>query len=244
MRTRLRSCRGTHPGCVRWLESGRSTAFPGRARCRCASDWRSKVCAFLPIRKKKARVDVKSFSVRFGSVLLHCRSGRQPLPFRWHRSKATWVPIAKVLLLSAFLSVCVFDAFSVGRLEATVEVVGRCSGRRFRKRAEGCRRENFSWGLLTVKKSVIRFRPADLACQESEQNRHPVAKHNQDIRLESDDGGVGFASLGEKQGHPSFDTCRVVHGRHHRIRHDAHDATAVPARHQLAGLFQLGVSTP
>ena len=114
--------------------------------------------------------------------------------------------------------------------ERSSEGVGKRSGRRFGVRAgpPGC--ENFSPGLLTVKKSVIRFRPADLACQESEQNRHPVAKHNQNIRLESVDGGVGFASFGEMQGHPSFDTCLVLHGRYPRIRHDAHDATAVPAR--------------
>ena len=229
MRTRLCSCRGSRTGCVRRHESGRSNAFGVRDRCRRASDRRSKVCAFLPIRKKKAWVDVKSFFDRFGPVLLHCRSHRRLSPFRRRRSTATQVSFAKVLLLSAFLSAVVFDAPSMRRRKVAAEGVGGCSGRRFRKRAEGCRRENFSRGLLTVKKSVIRFRPADLACQESEQNRHPVAKHNQDIRLESDDGGVGFASLGEKQGHPSFDSCRVVHGRHHRIRHDAHDATAVPA---------------
>ena len=244
MRTLLRSCRSTRPGCVRRHDSGRSTGFGVRDRCRSASDRRSKVCAFLPIRKKKARVDVKSFCDRFGPVLLHCRSRRRLSSFRRHGSMATSVSFAKVLLLSAFLSVRVLDAFPVGRRRSAAGGVGGCSGRHFRARAEGCRCENFSRGLLTVKKSVIRFRPADLACQESEQNRHPVAKHNQDIRLESDDGGVGFASLGEKQGHPSFDTCRVVHGRHHRIRHDAHDATAVPVWHQLAGLFQLGVSTP
>jgi hypothetical protein len=33
--------------------------------------------------------------------------------------------------------------------------------------------------VLTVKKSMIRFRPADLAAEESEQDQYPDAKHDQ-----------------------------------------------------------------
>lgn len=49
--------------------------------------------------------------------------------------------------------------------------------------------------VLTVKKSVIRFRPADIAAKESEQNRHRADTLVQDVHRSTLNGGVGFASL-------------------------------------------------
>ncbi|MCC8620672.1 hypothetical protein [Xanthomonas vesicatoria] len=49
--------------------------------------------------------------------------------------------------------------------------------------------------VLTVKKSVIRFRPADIAAKESEQNRHRADTLVQDVHRSTRNGGVGFASL-------------------------------------------------
>ncbi|WP_184621031.1 hypothetical protein [Xanthomonas sp. 3058] len=51
--------------------------------------------------------------------------------------------------------------------------------------------------VLTVKKSVIRFRPADIAAKESEQNRHQADKLVPDVHRSAISGGVGFASLQE-----------------------------------------------
>ncbi|AAW75050.1 AAA ATPase containing von Willebrand factor type A (vWA) domain [Xanthomonas oryzae pv. oryzae KACC 10331] len=49
--------------------------------------------------------------------------------------------------------------------------------------------------MLTVKKSVIRFRPADIAAEESEQNRHRADKLVPDVYRSANHGGVGAASL-------------------------------------------------
>ncbi len=49
--------------------------------------------------------------------------------------------------------------------------------------------------VLTVKKSVIRFRPADIAAKESEQNRHRADTLVQDVHRSTLNGGVGSASL-------------------------------------------------
>lgn len=51
--------------------------------------------------------------------------------------------------------------------------------------------------VLTVKKSVIRFRPADIAAEESEQNRHRADKLVPDVHRNDNHGGVGPASLQE-----------------------------------------------
>ncbi|TWR09405.1 hypothetical protein FQJ95_25675, partial [Xanthomonas vasicola] len=51
--------------------------------------------------------------------------------------------------------------------------------------------------MLTVKKSVIRFRPADIAAEESEQNRHRADKLVPDVHRSDNHGGVGPASLQE-----------------------------------------------
>ncbi|WOB50142.1 hypothetical protein NYR97_01590 [Xanthomonas hydrangeae] len=49
--------------------------------------------------------------------------------------------------------------------------------------------------VLTVKKSVIRFRPADVAAKESEQNRHQADTLVPDVHRSAIHGGVGSASL-------------------------------------------------
>ncbi|QEO96540.1 hypothetical protein XOCgx_1547 [Xanthomonas oryzae pv. oryzicola] len=49
--------------------------------------------------------------------------------------------------------------------------------------------------MLTVKKSVIRFRPADIAAEESEQNRHRADQLVPDVHRSANHGGVGAASL-------------------------------------------------
>ena len=191
---------------------------------------RPKVCAVLQIRTQKAFADVKSFCPCFVPVREAVAMPPAQATVAGCSAGASAVQFAKVLLLSVFLSThrrsdrCVHadNGRRRGVAERLRRVQARCAGGR------PC--EIFSQGLLTVKKSVIRFRPADLACQTSEPNRHPVAKHNQNIRRASQDGGVGFATSGEMQGHPAFDTCLASCGRYLRIRHDALDATAVPAR--------------
>lgn len=193
------------------------------------ADNRPKVCAVLQIRTQKALADVKRFRLRFAAVReAAARPSLRAVVGEAH-SPLPAVSDAKVLLLSVFLS-----TFPLPGVRAHVIVNRRGGGagrlqRVLPRHVEGHRREIFSRGLLTVKKSVIRFRPADLACEQSEPNRHPVAKHNQNIRRASQDGGVGVASSGEMQAHPQFDTCLAPWGRYPRIRHDAHDATAVPA---------------
>lgn len=188
-----------------------------------------KVCAFAQIRWQKAIKDVKSFYRRLGAVwvAVGATAGMQATTAagtRTLRAKNT-----KVLLLSVF-------RFMRGRhcdIGARARGVMAGGWRRVRRgRERGCGRapcENFSPGLLTVKKSVIRFRHSRPCCEQSEQNRHPVAKHNLDIHLASEDGGDGFASPGEPQGPFSSGTCLATCGRYPRIRHDALDATAVPA---------------
>ena len=52
--------------------------------------------------------------------------------------------------------------------------------------------------VLTVKKSVIRFRPADIAAEESEQNRHQADTLVPDVHRSAIHGGVGFASYPRK----------------------------------------------
>lgn len=170
--------------------------------CRSGDEGRSKVCAFPPIGKEKARVGVKSFRPCFDPVVADDGPAVSGCRLLRRARESNFALLSKVLLLSAFLSSRVRSASFADARGGVRRRVGCGSGRPFRARAGRPRREIFSRGLLTVKKSVIRFRPADLACQESEQNRHPVAKHNQNIRLESVDGGVGFASLGEMQEHP------------------------------------------
>ena len=64
-----------------------------------------------------------------------------------------------------------------------------CDGRLKKK----CKR------VLTVKKSVIRFRPADIAAEESEQNRHQADTLVPDVHRSTINGGVGFASLQKKR---------------------------------------------
>ncbi len=56
--------------------------------------------------------------------------------------------------------------------------------------------------VLTVKKSVIRFRPADIAAKQSEQNRHQADQLVQDVHRSTIDGGVGSASLQENSSRP------------------------------------------
>lgn len=189
----------------------------------------AKVCAVARIRTQKALPDVKSFRPCCAAVREASARPTPRTPRRCVGARASHAAQAKVLLLSAFPSArrrtrrcaCVSGAVRRGAAGCSTRRQARCIGR------PPC--ENFSRGLLTVKKSVIRFRPADLACETSQPNRHPVAKHNQVIHRTSEDGGVGFASSGETQAHPTFDICLASTGRYPRIRHDAHDATAVPA---------------
>lgn len=70
--------------------------------------------------------------------------------------------------------------------------------------AEHCdgRRKKICKRVLTVKKSVIRFRPADIAAKESEQNRHQADQLVQDVHRSTIDGGVGSASLQENSSRP------------------------------------------
>ncbi|MBD8246739.1 hypothetical protein JH271_14910 [Xanthomonas campestris pv. campestris] len=61
------------------------------------------------------------------------------------------------------------------------------------------RLKNICKRVLTVKKSVIRFRPADIAAEESEQNRHQADTLVPDVHRSTINGGVGFASLQKKR---------------------------------------------
>lgn len=188
-----------------------------------------KVCAFVQIRWQKAITRVKSFYLRLGAVRVGVGVRRKARVATTARTCTTRDANTKVLLLSGFL-------FMRGtRCAVGWHARGVVAGRWRRvRRAPGCGCgqapcENFSPGLLTVKKSVIRFRHSRPCCEQSEQNRHPVAKHNLDIHLASEDGGDGFASPGEPQDPFPFDTSLATCGWYPRIRHDALDATAVPA---------------
>lgn len=188
-----------------------------------------KVCAFAQIRWQKAIEDVKSFRTRLGAVrvAVWTRAGRRACSTQ--RCPRARTENTKVLLLSGFL----FARGACRCRSARARAAAARAGRYVRGAGGRCRGhgpcENFSPGLLTVKKTVIRFRHSRPCCEQSEQNRHPVAKHNLDIHLASEDGGDGFASLGEPQGPFPFDTCLATCGGYPRIRHDALDATAVPA---------------
>jgi hypothetical protein len=188
-----------------------------------------KVCAFAQIRWQKAIDHVKSFCVRLGAVwvgvrpYVHARAG-QVVHTRRARAENT-----KVLLLSGFLFACAARCTSMRCVRRVMPCRWRCLQRGWRRRRGDAPCEIFSPGLLTVKKTVIRFRHSRPCCEQSEQNRHPVAKHNLDIHLASEDGGDGVASPGELQGPFPFDTCPATCGGYPRIRHDALDATAVPA---------------
>ncbi len=188
-----------------------------------------KVCAFAQIGCQKAIEDVKSFRVRLGAVWVGIRALANARAGAMARMRRVRAENTKVLLLSGFL-------FARAAHRVPVRCVRGVAARRRRRlqRGRGRRRgdapcENFSPGLLTVKKTVIRFRHSRPCCEQSEQNRHPVAKHNLDIHLASEDGGDGVASPGELQGPFPFDTCPATCGGYPRIRHDALDATAVPA---------------
>ena len=172
---------------------------------------------------------MKSFRLRLGAVWVASGvpSGARALVpgcARCARAENT-----KVLLLSGFLFACGTRGVSGRCARGNIARRWRCSWRGAASACGGLRCENFSPWLLTVKKSVIRFRHSRPCCEQSEQNRHPVAKHNLDIHLASEDGGDGFASLGEPQGPFPFDTRLATCGGYPRIRHDALDATAVPA---------------
>lgn len=205
-------------GCVGWMravvisrdrsvaarvpDTAAAVVHAARNRCRRRRRRRRrrpKVCAFVQIRWQKALRDVKTFRLCFAPVLGRIGASAAARPMQWRCARSNLAPNAKVLLLSGFLFACGVHGGCRDGLHGVCTRRGgtvcgvrrRCGGRR------GC--ENFSPGLLTVEKGVIRFRPADLACEQSEQNRHPVAKHNLDIHLASQDGGDGFASLGEPQ---------------------------------------------
>lgn len=75
--------------------------------------------------------------------------------------------------------------------------------------------------VLTVKKSVIRFRPADIAAKESEQNRHRADTLVQDVHRSTLKGGVGSASLQKS-------SCRFDHAPVSPF--DAGVSVSVPSR--------------
>lgn len=75
--------------------------------------------------------------------------------------------------------------------------------------------------VLTVKKSVIRFRPADIAAKESEQNRHQADTLVQDVHRSTITGGVGSASLQKS-------SCRFDHAPVSPF--DAGVSVSVPSR--------------
>lgn len=59
--------------------------------------------------------------------------------------------------------------------------------------------EKYLQKSVDSKKSVIRFRPADIAAEESEQNRHQADTLVPDVHRSTINGGVGFASLQKKR---------------------------------------------
>lgn len=106
----------------------------------------------------------------------------------------------------------------------------RRGGRRGVRRTRRARqRKKICAEVLTVKKTVIRFRPADVAAQASESDRHQNAKHNLDIRQEPEDGGVGVASLRETQRLPWHRTRIDIRYGCFCIRSGPQRAPAVPA---------------
>lgn len=60
--------------------------------------------------------------------------------------------------------------------------------------------EKYLQKSVDSKKSVIRFRPADIAAEESEQNRHQADTLVPDVHRSTINGGVGFASLQKRSG--------------------------------------------
>jgi len=144
---------------------GASPVVDARNRHQPAAVDRPKVCAVLQIRTQKAFADVKSFSPCFVPMREAVAMPSPPARVGGERAGMSVVLDAKVLLLSVFLSThrrlsgCarVCDDLGKGVAERLRRVLARC--------AEGRPCEFFSRGLLTVKKSVIRFRPADLAAK-------------------------------------------------------------------------------
>ncbi len=117
-----------------------------------------KVCAVAQIRVQKHRRDVKSFSVRLVSARVAPGGGEQCRAAQRARMRMRQGRNSKVLLLSTFLfrgaTVRALHAFVLGAMPPPC----RCSTGCLRRCAARCRCENFSPGLLTVKKTVIRFR--------------------------------------------------------------------------------------
>lgn len=104
------------------------------------------------------------------------------------------------------------------------------------------RLKNICKRVLTVKKSVIRFRPADIAAEESEQNRHQADTLVPDVHRSTVNGGVGFASLQKTQRSFRSRTRVAVRCGCFCIRPVAHHLRTVPDDGMPSrGLLQLGV---
>ncbi|MBB3922174.1 MULTISPECIES: hypothetical protein [Xanthomonas] len=94
--------------------------------------------------------------------------------------------------------------------------------------------------VLTVKKSVIRFRPADVAAKESEQNRHQADTLVPDVHRSAIHGGVGSASLQKAAVAP------ITHPRRCSMRvflypsRRASPADGSRRRHAVAGFASTG----
>lgn len=222
-----------HPGVVVRALDGRNRVTRGACsasnRCCTGRRDRRKVCAFAQIRWQKAIEDVKSFCIRLGAVWGTPGACPGVGAGAWTCACCVHAENTKVLLLSGFLFKRGAQRVALRCARGVGACAWRCSPRGSGRGCRGAPCENFSPGLLTVKKSVIRFRHSRPCCEQSEQNRHPVAKHNLDIHLASEDGGDGLPSLGEPQDPFPFDTCLATCGGYPCIRHDALDATAVPA---------------
>lgn len=102
--------------------------------------------------------------------------------------------------------------------------------------------EKYLQKSVDSKKSVIRFRPADIAAEESEQNRHQADTLVPDVHRSTINGGVGFASLQKTQRSFRSRTRVAVRCGCFCIRPVAHHLRTVPDDGMPSrGLLQLGV---